>query len=217
MFFIATALLAIDLANYVTVVTSSFIHNPETPLDTRYRNASDITFDRVVVIDALYGYMDDTLMRGSNRLSLEMLSLFGASMHSGDKASGDGQSSFYALCFWDQLVINNIPAMSAGISAREDLSFADLVFTFSTSIVVGCYPTLIVILAHSKRTVLDAGGSTTLPTLQGSSDTNSRTLGGGSSRHLGSQGKNTRTETELCTSLHHDERESHEGKAASNI
>ncbi|KAG6856567.1 hypothetical protein H0H87_003067 [Tephrocybe sp. NHM501043] len=57
MFLIATALLGIDLANYVTVVASVLIHNPDIPLDTRYGNASSENFDRVVVIDALYGYM----------------------------------------------------------------------------------------------------------------------------------------------------------------
>ncbi|KAG6902333.1 hypothetical protein C0995_001370 [Termitomyces sp. Mi166 len=57
MFLIASTLLGIDLANYVTTITDSFIHNPDLSIDGRYENASDITFKRVVVIDALYGYM----------------------------------------------------------------------------------------------------------------------------------------------------------------
>ncbi|KNZ80120.1 hypothetical protein J132_07110 [Termitomyces sp. J132] len=58
MFLIATTLVGIDLANYVTEITDSFIHNPDLGIDERYENASNVTFKRVVVIDALYGYMN---------------------------------------------------------------------------------------------------------------------------------------------------------------
>ncbi|KAG6908778.1 hypothetical protein DXG01_003307 [Tephrocybe rancida] len=224
MFLIATALLGIDLANYVTVVTSSFIHNPEVPLDTRYGNASDITFNRVVVIDALYGYMlqqtvlGDAIViwrvyafwgQGKRRWAMFLLcamllgsaittilltycvAVLGTDIFDGafqrpvfcrniqttsyampaattfvataligittweyrrvirpdlSKVSRQTrvekvmlllvESGFIYFLFFLAQVINNIPAVSAGMSAREDLSFADLVFTFSTSIVV---------------------------------------------------------------------------------
>ncbi|KAG6839294.1 hypothetical protein C0991_004086, partial [Blastosporella zonata] len=108
-------------------------------------------------------------------------------------------------------VIDNTPAVSAGMSAREDLSFADLIFTFSTSVVVGCYPTLIIILAHSKRTVLDAAGSLSLPTMQAASGSTSRTFGL-SSRETGSSGKGVKKAIELLPSSPSEveERESHE-------
>ncbi|KAG6871207.1 hypothetical protein C0992_011504, partial [Termitomyces sp. T32_za158] len=57
MFLVATTLLSIDLANYVTVINVSFIHRPDLSIIERYEDASGVTFKRAVVTDALYGYM----------------------------------------------------------------------------------------------------------------------------------------------------------------
>jgi len=77
---------------------------------------------------------------------------------------------FYFLFFLYQ-VIGNIPVVSSGIFAREDLGFADLVFSFSTSIFVGWYPTLIIILAHSDRAVLDTVAASTWHAAAGQTST----------------------------------------------
>lgn len=55
-------------------------------------------------------------------------------------------------------VIGNIP----GVETNPSMRFAFLVYSFSTSVVVGIYPTAIIILAHSENAVLDTAITSTL-------------------------------------------------------
>ncbi|KAG6908787.1 hypothetical protein DXG01_003316 [Tephrocybe rancida] len=57
LFLMASSLISIDISNFVTEINTTFVHNPGTVLDTRYGQASTATFNRVLVIDAVYGYM----------------------------------------------------------------------------------------------------------------------------------------------------------------
>ncbi|KAG6826802.1 hypothetical protein H0H92_014361 [Tricholoma furcatifolium] len=63
----------------------------------------------------------------------------------------------YFLFFLVQ-VIGNIP----GVESHPRLSFAFYVYSFSTSVVVGIYPTAVIILAHSDNAVLDTAVASTL-------------------------------------------------------
>ncbi|KAG6865315.1 hypothetical protein C0991_003619 [Blastosporella zonata] len=63
----------------------------------------------------------------------------------------------YFLFFLVQ-VIGNIP----GVESNPNLSFAFFVYSFSTSVVVGIYPTVVIILAHSEHAVLDTAVASTL-------------------------------------------------------
>ncbi|KAG6832671.1 hypothetical protein H0H87_000853 [Tephrocybe sp. NHM501043] len=57
LFLMASALTSIDISNFVTLINTTFVHNSGTVLDTKYGEASNATFNRVLVIDAVYGYM----------------------------------------------------------------------------------------------------------------------------------------------------------------
>ncbi|KAG6811301.1 hypothetical protein H0H92_008096 [Tricholoma furcatifolium] len=58
-------------------------------------------------------------------------------------------------------VIGNIP----GVETKRASSFAFLVYSYSTSVIVGLYPTIIVVLAHSQHAVLKTEADTQLPTI----------------------------------------------------
>jgi len=64
---------------------------------------------------------------------------------------------FYFLFFLVQ-VIGNIP----GVETNPSMRFAFLIYSFSTSVVVGIYPTALIILAHSENAVLDTAVASTL-------------------------------------------------------
>ncbi|KAG6850554.1 hypothetical protein H0H93_011753 [Arthromyces matolae] len=282
MFLIATALLGIDIANYVTVIANSFIHNPNLGIDTRYADASLVTFKRVVVIDALYGYLTvlgDAIVvwrvyafwgqnkrrwaffflcavfMGSvitNILLTYCVAVLGTDIFDGafqrpafcrniqttsyampaattfiataligyttwdyrrtirpelSKVSRRTraekvmyllvESGFLYFLFFLAQVIGNIPSVSAGISASKNLDFADLIWTFSTILCKfqACYPTLIIILAHSERTMLDGAVSTTLPSFHITSNGSSGSSGTTFTRNTGNlrtSGKNTK-------------------------
>ncbi|KAG6825242.1 hypothetical protein H0H92_004305, partial [Tricholoma furcatifolium] len=221
MFLIASSLIAIDISNYVTEITVTFIHNPDLPIATRYENATNLEFKRIVVEDALYGWLTvlgDAIVvwrvyafwgKGKQRLALLFLCamLFGTlivtillnyclAVLGPDIVEGAIQhpvfcrniqttsyampaattfvatlligittwqyrrmvkpdlmkvsrrtrvekvmlllveSGFIYFLFFLAQVINNVPSVSAATSASANLSFAGLVFTFSTSVIV---------------------------------------------------------------------------------
>ncbi|KAJ6588716.1 hypothetical protein B0H19DRAFT_216713 [Mycena capillaripes] len=73
----------------------------------------------------------------------------------------------YFLFFAIQLIAA-IPRVHSWISARTDLSFALLMYSYCSSVIVGIYPTAVIALAHS-RGVLDqaaAAASVTASTLR---------------------------------------------------
>jgi len=65
------------------------------------------------------------------------------------------ESGMLYLLFFLVQVIGNIP----GVEAKNASSFAFLVYSYSTSVIVGLYPTIIVVLAHSQHAVLDAAAT----------------------------------------------------------
>ncbi|KAF5379131.1 hypothetical protein D9615_005857 [Tricholomella constricta] len=70
------------------------------------------------------------------------------------------ESGVLYLLFFLVQVIGNIP----GVEAKNASSFAFLVYSYSTSVIVGLYPTIIVVLAHSQHAVLDTAAATQIST-----------------------------------------------------
>ncbi|KAG6825241.1 hypothetical protein H0H92_004304 [Tricholoma furcatifolium] len=248
MFLVTFILFAFDVMNFVTVIATTFIHNPTVSLAQRYANAEARTFHFATVTDALYAYMTtlgDTIIiwrvyafwgHGRQRWVLFILwaLLFGSVVtdilltycvgklgtqifdgaFKNPAFCRDIQTTSYAMpaattfaatvligtATWEYIrtvkpdlrrvsnmtrvekvmlllvesgfvlfklaqVIGNIPSVSSGISTRADLGFADLVFSYSTSIIVGWYPTLVVIIAHSQHTVMDSSILSTISTM----------------------------------------------------
>lgn len=75
-------------------------------------------------------------------------------------------------------VIGNIP----GVETNPSMRFAFLVYSFSTSVVVGIYPTALIILAHSEIAVLDSAVASTLTPSTGAFKFSSSAQGGVSTK-----------------------------------
>ncbi|KAG6853782.1 hypothetical protein C0991_001370 [Blastosporella zonata] len=250
LFLMALTLLSLDISNFITEINATFINGPDVALGDRYKGASGAIFRRVVVIDAIYGYMTvlgDAIIvwrvyafwgKGERRWLLLLLcamllgsaittflltycvaalgtelflggfqkplfcrniqitsyampaattfvatTLIGITAWEYRRSVKPGLSSvsrrtrvekillllvesgFMYFLFFLYTVLCNNPTIARAIRAREDLSFTNQVVTFSASIIVGCYPTLIIILAHSKHTALETTVSESLPTL----------------------------------------------------
>ncbi|KAJ6449973.1 hypothetical protein C8R45DRAFT_1044189 [Mycena sanguinolenta] len=75
----------------------------------------------------------------------------------------------YFLFFVSQVVIAS-PPINNGIKSRPGLAFASKIYTYCTSVIVGLYPTILLVLARSKHNVLDraaaSSGATSLPSLR---------------------------------------------------
>lgn len=65
------------------------------------------------------------------------------------------ESGVLYLLFFLVQVIGNIP----GVEAKNASSFAFLVYSYSTSVIVGLYPTIVVVLAHSQHAILDTAAT----------------------------------------------------------
>ncbi|KAG6915371.1 hypothetical protein DXG01_011800 [Tephrocybe rancida] len=70
------------------------------------------------------------------------------------------ESGILYLFFFLVQVIGNIP----GVEAKNASSFAFLVYSYSTSVIVGLYPTIVVVLAHSQHAVLDTAAASQVST-----------------------------------------------------
>ncbi|KAI0666687.1 hypothetical protein C8Q78DRAFT_445003 [Trametes maxima] len=66
---------------------------------------------------------------------------------------------FYFLFFLLQVILT-IKAVHASVVKHPSISFGFTIWDFNTSVIVGLYPTIVVILAHSKHSVLrvEVGG-----------------------------------------------------------
>ncbi|KAK7440423.1 hypothetical protein VKT23_017061 [Stygiomarasmius scandens] len=67
----------------------------------------------------------------------------------------------YFVFFLSQVILT-IPSVGTAIAARRDMSFATTVFSHQTSSIVGIYPTAIICLVHSKRSIVDTMTNSTL-------------------------------------------------------
>ncbi|KAG6865418.1 hypothetical protein C0991_002808 [Blastosporella zonata] len=103
------------------------------------------------------------------------------------------ESGILYLFFFLVQVIGNIP----GVEAKNASSFAFLVYSYSTSVIVGLYPTIVVVLAHSQHAVLDTAAASQVSTW------NVAGSAGGSvqSGSWLSQGRGTRREDDIEVNL----------------
>ncbi|KAG6908526.1 hypothetical protein DXG01_004297 [Tephrocybe rancida] len=210
LFLMASSLISIDISNFVTEINTTFIYNTGTVLDTKYGQASNATFNRVLVIDAVYTYMTvlgDAIIvwrvvivwrvnafwgQGKRRWALYILyaMLLGSTITAfllnycvaslgTDLFLGGFQHPLF--CRNIQITSYAMPAATTFVATtligitfweyhltiKPDLPLASrstqvgklllllvesgfLYFAF-----FGCYPTLIIILAHSERTTLE--------------------------------------------------------------
>ncbi|KAJ7898147.1 hypothetical protein B0H13DRAFT_2032238 [Mycena leptocephala] len=75
----------------------------------------------------------------------------------------------YFLFFVTQIVLAS-PPVHARVESVPGLVFALKIYTYSTSVIVGLYPTILIVLARSKHNVLDkaaaSSGVTSLPSIR---------------------------------------------------
>ncbi|CAK5262001.1 unnamed protein product [Mycena citricolor] len=69
---------------------------------------------------------------------------------------------FYFLFFAIQLV-GDVPRVHRFVTANNVLSFLFTMFSYATSVIVGIYPTIVVVLAQTKAGVLDSAPSASAP------------------------------------------------------
>ncbi|KAI0643441.1 hypothetical protein C8Q79DRAFT_1012720 [Trametes meyenii] len=96
----------------------------------------------------------------------------------------------YMLFFLVQ-VIGSLRSVSESIDKRPTISFGFMLYDYTTSIIVGMYPTIIVILVHLKYSILEdySPGNSTLGEIARFRTTNTRRRGGtsgGSGTYLNS-------------------------------
>ncbi|CAK5271979.1 unnamed protein product [Mycena citricolor] len=70
------------------------------------------------------------------------------------------ESGLVYLFFFVALVIEVAPIPHAWIDASPFLSLAFKIYTYCSSVIIGIYPTSLVVLSHSKYAVLDSGPAT---------------------------------------------------------
>lgn len=298
LFLLAVSLFIIDVINYVSEVTTSFIHHPDVPLSQSFASARDSIFSLAAVIDALYAYMTIlgdaviiwrvyvfwgqgkrrwvlvipwTMLLGSlvssalltycvaklgteiidgafkkpefcrsiqtTSYSMAAATTFAATVLIGittweyrrsikprlSRAGGVTQvekilillveSGFLYFLFFLAQVIGNTPRVSAAVLAREDLTFSYLVYSFSTSIIVGMYPTLIIVLANSRRAVLDEAVTTAVSTWHATGPASETITSGWGS----SQGPSTKVAEEIELPRHSINQDRDEPKAVSPL
>ncbi|KAF8074732.1 hypothetical protein FPV67DRAFT_1474757 [Lyophyllum atratum] len=140
------------------------------------------------------------------------------------------ESGFLYFLFFLAQVIGNTPRVSAAVLVREDLTFSYLVYSFSTSIIVVCtsvsllphmhfesfpsdpqgmYPTLIIVLANSRRGVLDDAVSTAVSTWRAVGPATETITSGGRS----SQAQRTKVADDIELPTHFISRDLDESKA----
>ncbi|KAJ7033701.1 hypothetical protein C8F04DRAFT_1103865 [Mycena alexandri] len=108
----------------------------------------------------------------------------------------------YFLFFAVQFV-GAIPRVHNWIETKTGVSFAFTMYSYCSSVLVGLYPTTIVVLAHMKSGILDDAAATGIPsTLRMAAPTHSGSSGTWPTLQLGS--KPTENEIELNPGLHHD-------------
>ncbi|KAJ7717247.1 hypothetical protein DFH07DRAFT_1068245 [Mycena maculata] len=69
------------------------------------------------------------------------------------------ESGLLYLLFFVIQVVEDSPRVHAWIDTQTGVSFAFTLYQYCSSVIVGMYPTIIVVLAHSKRAVLDQSAS----------------------------------------------------------
>ncbi|GLB43408.1 hypothetical protein LshimejAT787_1303090 [Lyophyllum shimeji] len=119
------------------------------------------------------------------------------------------ESGFLYFLFFLAQVIGNTPRVSAAVQERADLTFSYLVFSYCSSVIVGMYPTLIIVLANSRRAVLDDAFSTSMSTWRATAPAaETLTSGWGSS-----QGRSTKVANEIELPTHTPTHDRDEPKA----
>ncbi|KAG6916818.1 hypothetical protein DXG01_005200 [Tephrocybe rancida] len=141
MFAMALVMWGFDVTNFVREVQTTLIRDPDLPMSAKYASAVQMTFSLVAPLDLLYAYMS---ILGDGIVVWRVYALWRHTKQAWVVLMP------LALLF-GSLVIGNIP----GVESNPRLSFAFFVYSFSTSVVVGIYPTVVIILAHSDHAVLD--------------------------------------------------------------
>ncbi|KAJ7445877.1 hypothetical protein FB451DRAFT_1567994 [Mycena latifolia] len=69
------------------------------------------------------------------------------------------ESGLLYFIFFTIQVIEDVPQVHAWIESHDGLSFAIMMYSYCSSVIVGIYPTIVVVLAHSKHAVIDGATS----------------------------------------------------------
>jgi len=85
------------------------------------------------------------------------------------------ESGVLYLLFFLIQVLGNDPVIGGAIDASYGWSLAFMIYSFSSSIIVGMYPTIIIILAHSTRAVLDNAAASNISSWQAAPGTSTAT------------------------------------------
>ncbi|KAJ7814299.1 hypothetical protein B0H13DRAFT_1664850, partial [Mycena leptocephala] len=65
------------------------------------------------------------------------------------------ESGFLYFLFFAIQVVEDIPQVHSWIETQTGVSFAFMMYAYCSSVIVGIYPTILIVLAHSKRGVID--------------------------------------------------------------
>ncbi|KAJ7767299.1 hypothetical protein B0H16DRAFT_1308587, partial [Mycena metata] len=71
------------------------------------------------------------------------------------------ESGLLYFIFFAIQVIEDVPQVHGWIESHTGLSFAFTMYSYCSSVIVGIYPTIIVLLAHSRPTTRDGGSAPT--------------------------------------------------------
>ncbi|KAK7001555.1 hypothetical protein R3P38DRAFT_2558902 [Favolaschia claudopus] len=87
------------------------------------------------------------------------------------------ESGFLYFLFFLIQVIEDIPRVHDWVVTQPGVSFAFQMYSYCSSIMVGIYPTLVVVLAHSKHAVIDKAATSSYTQNSGSRMQNSHQTG----------------------------------------
>ncbi|KAJ6595812.1 hypothetical protein DFH09DRAFT_1305591 [Mycena vulgaris] len=71
------------------------------------------------------------------------------------------ESGVLYFLFFAVQAVADIPRVHNWVRKQPGVSFAFVMYSYSSSVIVGIYPTLVIVLAHSHRGVLDAAAAST--------------------------------------------------------
>ncbi|KAG6865314.1 hypothetical protein C0991_003618 [Blastosporella zonata] len=224
MFAMALTLVSFDITNFVHEAQITLAHNPEMRMVDKYDAAQQKLFHLLAPLDLLYAIeallgdgviiwrvwvlwgntkrreyrklikpvVNNVHVRGpsrTHRVERVMILLV--------------ESGVIYFIFFLVIVIGNIP----NVENNPGISFAFFVYSYSTSVVVGLYPTVITLIANSDSAVLDTAISTTLGSNVNTLKLPNSTIERGSSRRTRDLELST-----FATEVTADDR--HEGKKA---
>ncbi|KAI0694063.1 hypothetical protein BC835DRAFT_1306488 [Cytidiella melzeri] len=210
----------IDVRNVVVKLDLTLIRGGSKSLNDRYTNANSEILRLSIVEDALYSYLvvlgdfiivSRVFVFWSDGLRERLVLVVPCMVYAGSivrnyLGTESGQSPvkkifiilvdtgvIYVLYFVIE-VFFGFNSINSAISAHHNLEFALLIYQYTTSSIVGIYPTIVVILVHTHSSLLDSPTIiTAASSVQFTAAPGARTWRSGSEKHANDMGDSDAT------------------------